>query len=278
MSQTSQAYLIIKSEDRNKKLYPSPSNFAINATENQFVNTRVISFEPESFEMWYNVPNINSRNNSFVLDDGSTSYPITVQEGYYNYVQLAAEIQIQIDLALGAGTTFEWDVNAARFTISGPTPLKFTKYEPQSRDLANVCGFAYDQPLSNAIVGGSADLEYTRNIYVVSRSLHRSKRAQDQSSNGFLSDILFVVPVNGYSLNPRRANPIEPAGYSDLYQPKSIYFQPQVGKRIKFNPDESISNIDVQLLDDQNESLYNPFSDNPDFSYSWRMTVMANHL
>ena len=102
--------------------------------------------------------------------------------------------------------------------------------------------------------------------------------AQDQSSNGFLGDVLFTVPLNDFSSLSRRANSNEIDGYPDLYQPRSIFYQPQMRKVIQFNPDESISNIDAQLLDDQNEVLYNPFSDNPDFSYTWRMTIMANHF
>jgi len=274
----SQAYMIIKSEDRDKSLFPSPANLSITPSQNLFVNTRVTSVEGESFEMLYDIPNINDRNNVIVFDDGATSYPITVPQNYYTYDQLGNEIQTQLNAVIGAGHIFGWVAANSRYELTAaPAPLKVTKYPPQKRDLAGLIGFAYDQPLSTIILGGASDITYTRNIYITSNNVHRSKRAQDQSSDSFTTDVIMVVPVYGENEEFKRLNRFA-TPYDTLLNPRHVYHQPTLRKQIAFNVNESISTIDILLLDDQGEELYNPHSDNPDWSYRWRLTIMANQI
>jgi len=272
-----QAYFIIRSEDRNKGLYPSPARFTITPNEHSFVSSGIRSLEGESFQMFYNIPNINERNNIIVFDDGSTSYPITVPEAFYTYVDLGEEIKAQMNSIIGAGHDFKWDPVLLKYTLQAPAPLRVTKFPGQRRDLAGVVGFAYDQALSVSIVGGCADLNYTRDIYVTTNRLHRNKRAQDQASEGIISDVLMVVPLYSESdywdIFNRKTTP-----YDTLLKPRNLFHMPTLRKLVHFNDDESISNIDILLLDDQGEELYNPFSDNPDFSYKFRLTINANHI
>lgn len=273
----SQAYMIIKSEDRDKANYPSPAKLSITPGQNLFVNTRVTSIEGESFEMLYDIPNINERNNTIVFDDGATSYPITIDEKYYTYDQLGDAIQAEMNSVIGAGHVFTWDPVISRYTLVAPAPLKVTKFPPQKRDLAALIGFGYDRPLSLFITGGMSDITYTRNIYVISNNVHRSKRAQDQSSDSFMTDVIMAVPIYGENEEFKRLNRLT-SSYDTLLNPRHVYHQPTLRKQIAFNPNESISTIDIVLLDDQAEELYNPFSNDPDFSYRWRLTIMANQI
>jgi len=272
-----QSYMIIRSEDRDKVNYPSPARFTITPKEHAFANNGIKSIEGESFQMLYMIPNINARNNVMVFDDGATSYPITVPEGYYTYVDLGEEIQTQINAVIGVGHVFKWDPVLLKFTLQAPAALKVTKFPGLKRDLAAVVGFAYDQPLSVSIIGGFADINYTRDIYVTTNRLHRNKRTQDQASEGVITDVLMIVPLfteaDYWDIFNRKTT-----AYDTLLKPRNLFHMPTLRKEVNFNPDESISNIDILLLDDQGEELYNPYSENPDFSYQFRLTVMANHL
>lgn len=271
----SNAYLVIRSEDRDKSIYRSPARFTIDPRQNAFSLSNIKSLEGESFQMFYSIPNINKRNNFMILDDGATSYPIVISEAYHTYATLAAAINTEINTVIGGGHSFTWNVSTSRFELISPAPLKVTKYGGQKRDLAAVIGFAYDQPLSTVIIGGCADLNYTRDIYVIANRLHRNKMVQDYASDGIFTDILMVVPVfdesDYWNIQNRQVS-----SYDDLLKPRNLFHMPTLRKLVNFNADESISNIDVLLLDDQGEELYNPFSDNPDFSYKFRLTVIAN--
>ena len=276
MSNESQAFLIIRSEDRNKNLYPNPARFTITPEQHSFANSGIRSLEGESFQMLYSIPNVNGRNNTMVLDDGSTSYPITIPENFYTYPQLASEIETQINAVIGAGHSFFWDVAISRYVLNSPAPLFVTKYQPQKRDLAALIGFSYNQTPALQIIGGMADINYTRDIYVTTNSLHRNKKAQDQASEGVITDVLMVVPIYGQSEEWKRQNRFTVA-FDTLLNPRNLFHMPTLRKVVNFRDDQSVSNIDILLLDDQGEELYNPYADSPDFSYSFRLTITANH-
>ena len=83
-----QSYLVLRSEDRDKEQDPSPSEIFFTSQISYFSNTGISSLEGESFNMFFDIPNINERNNVLVIDDGGTSYPVTLPEAPYNYDQL----------------------------------------------------------------------------------------------------------------------------------------------------------------------------------------------
>lgn len=250
-----QSYFVVRSSDRNKDQNPQPNDIYFDGQSVGFTNTNIRTIEAESVNMFYDVPNINPRNNVMVLDTGFQSYPITIETGYYNYPALAFAIQTALNgLGLGA-FSFVWDVPKQRYDMVSPIPVFITKYPLQRRDLAQVVGFSYNQAPSISVVGGSADLAYTRDIYVISDSLHRHKRNDDQTTSPFFSNILFVVPV--YENGPvGRANQVDGTPQDYYVVPRNIYYIPSWMKQIAYNPQEQLSSLRVYLLDDQGEPLY----------------------
>lgn len=264
-----QGYLVLRSEDRDKTTDESPSNIYFTEKQNYFSNSGVNSLEGESFQMFYDVPNINERNNVLVVDDGGTSYPVIVPEGGYTYISLAGRLAIELN-ALGLGLwAVVWNLINQRFEITAPVPVKFTKYPLQKRDMGAIVGLEYETPLQLNFFGGSADLSYTRDIYIVCDSLHRHKREDDQFTNPRFNNVLMVVPVYGNE-EIVRANGADGTQKGTFLNPRSIYYQPSWPKKINFNPMEAISNIRIQLFDDQGELLYNPYGKE---SYRYRMTL-----
>lgn len=253
-------YLVIRSQDRNLSISKSPANVFINSNISYLSNANVRSLEGESFEAFYDVPNINIRNNTLLLDDGATSYPATVPEGNYNYNELATALEASLNL-LGIGAfTVDWDsVNKNKFTLVSPVLVTIKQNPVQKRDLGDVMGFIKEVN-SLTHLGSCPDLTYTRNIYVTSSELHNRKRIDDQASSNLLNDMLMIVPIHWnefYNINE--------------LSPRNIYHQPNVPKRVNFDSSTTISNIDVVLYDDQGEILYVP--DNALNCLRWRLTI-----
>ena len=239
-----QSYFVINSDDRDKVNYPDPSDYKVVGNDQSFSAENVGSLEATEFSMYYDVPNINLRNNVMLVDDGGSSYPLTVKEGFYTHATLATALQVELILALGAGQSVVFDPVKQRYTMTTTVPIKYVKYPLQVRDLTDVMGFNKNKPLSLVNVSGSSDLVYTRNIYVKSNSIHRSKTIQDQSTTSILTDLLMTVPI--YESG------------SLVSEPQQIAYQVSWPKKIYVNSQDRISSFDLQLLDDQGEHLYNP--------------------
>lgn len=253
-------HIVIRSRDRNKSLSPSPADVFINSNISYFSNSNIRSIEGESFEAYYAVPNINPRNNTLVIDDGGTSYPVPVPEDYYDYDSLASALETQLNtLGLGAFSV-DWDTtNANKFTLTSPVAVSIVQYPPQRKDLSEVMGFTQDVN-GTVFLGTLPDLTYTRNIYVVSDAFHDRKRIDDQTSTPLLNNLVMEVPV--YWNEYHNINELVP---------RNIFHQPNVPKKINFDNTTTISNIDVRLYDDQGEVLYVP-SDATN-AINWRLTL-----
>lgn len=265
-----QSYLVIKSEDRDKILYPQPNDFSITSTTTFFGESGIKTIQGESVEFFYNIPNINARNNTLVISTATQSFPVTVPETFYDYAALATALTTQLN-TLGIGVFLvTWNTATYRFNVTSPVPINFVKYPPLKRDLAAVMGFAYNKPLSVTIIGQGADLSYTRNIFIVSHTLNRNKRASDQNSSQ-VTDILFVVPVYDSS-SFERTNAVV-ANNPYMLNPLNIFYQPFNMKSIRWDQ-ESIGDITIRVFDDQDELLYNPYGDQ--FSWSFRFSLLTN--
>ena len=267
-----QSYFVLRSSDRNKSQNPLPNEIYFDGQAVGFTNSGIRTIEGESVNMFYDIPNINPRNNIIVIDNGVQSFPVEIPTGHYNYFSLAGSLSIVLN-TLGLGLfSVSWDVPNNRFSIVAPIPIKITKYPLQRRDLGAVMGFVYDQPLSLTVNGVASDLAYTRDIYIISDTMHRHKRNDDQSTSPFFSNILFVVPVYGNE-QIRRINPADPNGTDYFITPRNIYYDPSWTKQIAFNPQEQLSFASITLLDDQGEKLYcRPDSEDVIFRLSLKLS------
>lgn len=269
----SSSYLILRSKDRSDTNSPNPNSVIITPSTSYFSQSSINSFVPESFQMLYDIPNINARNNVMVLDDGTTSYPITVAESFYDFNTLAAAILVQLNL-LGLGAfAFTWNTATYRFNMTSPVPIRFTKYPPQIKDLTAMVGFQHDTALSTSYIGGYADLCYTRDIYICSTALHRSKKVIDQCSDTRINDVLMIVTIYD-SEEFKRSNALV-ATYDYLLNPRNVFHEPHNPKLIHYNINDSIPSIDIRLLDDQGEILYNPYGV---VGNDWRLSLLINKL
>ena len=267
---STKSYLVLRSDDRDKDQDPSPSEIYFTSQISYFSNTGISEVEGESFNMFYDIPNINERNNVLVLEVGASSFPVTVPEGSYNHISLGTALAVQLNtLGLGAFAC-AWVPITQKFELTCPVLASVAVYPPLKRDLAKVMGFTYGLAPSLTIDGNSADLSYTRDIYVVSDTMHRNKRNDDQASSNLLNNILMIVPVYGSTIVDRSNSGVG-TGKEYYLNPRNIFYQPHVTKKIAFNRDEAVSNINIRLYDDQGEQLYNPHGKD---SYRYRISML----
>jgi hypothetical protein len=67
----SSAYIIVRSEDRDKRIFKSPSRFTLADNVASFAARGITSIEADSFEMLFFITNVNARNNGRVFDKRS---------------------------------------------------------------------------------------------------------------------------------------------------------------------------------------------------------------
>ena len=269
MTSSSTSYLIIRSLDRGAG-QTDPNNIIITPASSYFSVNSVKAVTPESFQMLYDIPNINIRNNVMIVDDGTTSYPVVIDEGFYDFFSLAAAMQIKLN-TLGIGAfTFSWSTTKYKFVMGAPVPVFFTKFPSQKRDLTMMLGFQYDQAPSVLITGGYSDLNYTRDIYVCSSQLHKNKRIIDQVSDTQINDVLMTVPIYPNE-EFKRTNADDSGSVSYLLNPRNLFHEPHNPKVISYDINDSFPSIDIILKDDVGDILYNPYTGTGN---NWRLSLL----
>lgn len=194
---STQALLYLDSDDRIRNFYDidtSDVSFNVNFKANSVKRIALASYD---FSIDFD--NINESNNIVVIDNGVSSFPIGLPIGKYTYSQLAAEIQISLNMAgLGAFTV---SYLGGRFEITAPVPIKFlpNPFRPSGKDWADMISIKKTQFLETVFLGGVADISYTNKIYIVCDDMHRFKWVTDESSTQRLQNVLGVVYVNDSS-------------------------------------------------------------------------------
>lgn len=223
----------------------SKGNYKLNL-DLQYVNSVGLS----SYDLTYNVKNINSVNKDKVyFDDGIQSYPVELEEGWHNYLELATVIQEALNNAVLVGTPFvvSYDSNTHSYTITNTT-FDFTLRKLTSdRTWLEMIDITPDTPLASSQVGGpNVNLNYTNKIYVVSDKLHQYKQVGDYGA-GRVNNVLGVIYI--IENEPQQLNKADDNAPQSIY-PKIISKRIENIKYIQQNTSRVLSDIDIQLLDD----------------------------
>ena len=148
-----------------------------------------------SFDFCCDLDTITRLNNTAYIETSTQSFPVTVANGKYNYVELASAIEAGL-VASGAPALFSVSYTGTLFNINSSIPIRFI-YGPDSHsDWADMIGMDKRGTylLLNSSVG-VVDISYTRAIYICSDILHEDKNKADVMTNG-RNNILEIVYVN----------------------------------------------------------------------------------
>lgn len=241
-------YLYLDSDDRDNK--PNPDVVDVTFPVD-FKGNRVEHIALRSYDFVVQFDNINERNQTAYIDDGGTTYPVTITTRTYDIFQLRSELITELDL-LGLGgwaiTLFE-----GKFQIVAPVPVRWitNPVKPQGRDWADMVGIIKDVPLSLFHNGGLADIVYTNKIYITSQDISQFKTYSDESSSRRITSALGVVYVNSnLSLGNERI-PISPETVIGHHATRPIDFP----KWINHRDMSDIGVIRIILLDDRGETI-----------------------
>jgi hypothetical protein len=226
------------------------------------------------------------------------TYFIIVPEGFYSGSALATAMTNQMNKASGGYGWFTltntltsqgalinsvstWTVvfnGAGSFTISNSSSLNFSPdttstgtFISSNLSVSNgtnivsngtsfktinlLSGFNYGflAPLASSATGGIASLCYTRYIDFVSATLCKFQDTKDSQSYQFNTDIIYRLYLDA-TINL-------PAGQTSYFctQPCiNMNIDVTNPKFMKWNPNEYLTSIDIQLIDDMGNPLYIP--------------------
>jgi len=121
--------VIVKSENRNKKIYPNPNTYNINLTEdlNKIYKAEIIAVNvPAATDI---TVNITSTTNRLYFDyNGNYGY-VKIQAGtYLNPVSVAEELQRQFNLLALPNISVTYNINLNRYSFVTPVGIPLTLY------------------------------------------------------------------------------------------------------------------------------------------------------
>ncbi len=278
--------LVINSKDRFGGTFANPqsqpyNNFTIQKgfplQQGQIMNIKL-----SEVLFPYNIPNINEYNNTFGISndpDGVIYVPITVPTGYFTGSTLATEINDLIAIGLPTNTptlTYNGNSNIFTFTQSGVghpvsifpilstgggSPVFTTNAPITSPSILSLMGFNfatqnYLVPAA-VLVGGSAPMVYTQYIDICSDVLTQYQNLPDASTGTpNLQHVicrLYIANETSTSNSDGEGNPLFPGMI-----PFVIHRQFKNPKVMKWNNQNSVDRVDIQLYDDAGRALRLP--------------------
>ena len=247
----------------------------------------------------YNIPTVLTNFNDtlyMVYTQGANvnvQVPVTLDAGWYNNVDLAAELQTQIRAALAtAGVTnngftvtfgkptysltFETNnTDTFNFFLVVPPVLLSAVEEAQRLKALQLVGITLDQLSVNAtnttlVANRSPRLIYTQYVDIVSRNLTKYQRVKDADTAAQNNKSYIVARV--YFVAPNTVQFVDATGEGFGSRPFIICVDYNTPKHIKWSPNEAVHELDFQLLDEYGEELvWDTF-----YASEFQLTIMAS--
>lgn len=238
------------------------------------------------------IPNVNTYNNILLVLVNGVSYPVPVNIGFYNGESLATELNNSITgaggypgaaIPAGQQPTVAYDNNGS-FTITpqagdtvavGPNidPANLQNYPANLKCLAQLMGFANQQwfvpgAVGAAISGGFAPMLYTDYVDICSDVMTQYQDQGDVStfpaSKRHIICRLYIADEISLTSETNTGAPIIPGE-----APFMIHRQFKNPKIMRWNGQNSIDRIDIQLFDDAGNPLFTPVRGVPNFQITF---------
>lgn len=231
----------------------------------------------------YLIPNVNTNNNSFILDrvlsSVSTIVKITIPVGFYTATTLTTTVNAAILAAIpGTGITLSYNPNTLQFTFSTSTVGEEFIITPKpdqlgAQSLLTLLGFTMttlsDIVLSTTLTGNQTTLQYSRYIDFTSDVLSQYQDINDTSTaeinRRHIFCRLYVSTEVSMPSTDASGNPI----FAGSSVPFIIYRQFKNPKTLKWNGKDSIDRLDVQVWDEHGDPFYFPLQ-YPGFQFTFQ--------
>ena len=278
--------LVISSKDRFGGTFANPQSQPYNRFTIQkgfpLQQGQIMNIKLSEVLFPYAIPNVNEYNNSFGISndpDGLISVQVIVPTGFYTGATLVATINPLISTALSATNvpvlSYNANTNVFTFTQSGAGhpvsiypilnssggPVFSTNAPITSPSILSMMGFNfatqnYSTP-SPVLVSGPASLVYTQYIDICSDVLTQYQNLPDASTGTpNLQHVicrLYIANETSTTNADASGNPVFPG-----MVPFVIHRQFKNTKVMKWNNQNSVDRVDIQLYDDAGRALRLP--------------------
>lgn len=277
--------LVISSKDRFGGTFQSPQSQPYNRFTIQkgfpLQQGQIMNIKLSEILFPYAIPNVNEYNNTFGISNditGVVSVQITVPTGFYTGATLVSTINPLIVAELPTNTpvlSYDANMNTFAFTASGGSypvsifpilnagsgPVFSTASPVTSPSILSMMGFNfatqnYTVP-SAVLVSGPASMTYTQYIDICSDVLTQYQNLPDSSTGSpNLQHVicrLYVANETSTASSDVSGNPLFPG-----MVPFVIHRQFKNTKVMKWNNQNSVDRVDIQLYDDAGRPLRLP--------------------
>ena len=279
--------LVISSKDRFGGTFANPQSQPYNRFTIQkgfpLQQGQIMNIKLSEVLFPYAIPNVNEYNNTFGISNDLTafiSFQITVPTGFYTGATLVSTINPLISAAFSATNvpvlsysantnTFTFTASGVNYPVSifpilspgGGSPVFSTSAPVTSPSILSMMGFNFatqDYAVPSAVlVSGSASLVYTQYIDICSDVLTQYQNLPDASTGTpNLQHVicrLYIANETSTTNADASGNPVFPG-----MVPFVIHRQFKNTKVMKWNNQNSVDRVDIQLYDDAGRSLRLP--------------------
>jgi hypothetical protein len=244
--------LFIDSNDRDIERWPSASEFEINCPQNY---TNVESLRLSSIMLpnfFYNISE-QLRTNKMIVELSGTHYDIKLDDGYYNYTQLATALQSKLQVqqpnfsvnynSVNRKFTFIDSSNQFAFRFDLPNSYNCAKdnyktdvYAQHSNwGLGHILGFdkkIYTDSSNTIVSPNPSDLEQNKCIYIELEKYNKCDEIKpflyynyNNANSGIVNSAFAKIPIYSFQDNKGLVN--------DGYFENISYYQPPIDKIAK---------------------------------------------
>jgi hypothetical protein len=244
--------LFIDSNDRDVERWPSASEFEINCPQNY---TNVESLRLSSIMLpnfFYNISE-QLRTNKMIVELSGTHYDIKLDDGYYNYTQLATALQSKLQVqqpnfsvnynSVNRKFTFIDSSNQFAFRFDLPNSYNCAKdnyktdvYAQHSNwGLGYILGFdkkIYTDSSNTIVSPNPSDLEQNKCIYIELEKYNKCDEIKpflyynyNNANSGIVNSAFAKIPIYTFQDNKGLVN--------DGYFENISYYQPPIDKIAK---------------------------------------------
>lgn len=246
-------------DSRNRELGQPPNNFTIGSASGIGNVTFGYKYKRLAFSkisILYNTPNVNQTNNVLQFNVGGTIYTATIPEKQYTFAQLGTALQTALNSA-GSPATFTVVQNTNNtYTINSTVAYFFITTSPMIKYGISLIALSQSQVPSISSTTGSVMLLYSKSIYITSSAL--SQYTLNPSYFSGKGQMMFLASydltdndyVTGVGVAPNVSISSDTA-----YPPRWINYESS----------QTLSSIDIQILDDYGNLFYIPnYSSDPE--------------